>query len=85
MAELVYALCAITSALCAVLLLRSYRQTRSRLLLWSTLAFTGLTINNAVLFADRVLTPDADLQPWRAGTALAAMTLLVVGLIWEQT
>ena len=35
----VYVLCLLTSLACAVLLLRSYRQTRIRLLLWSGLCF----------------------------------------------
>ena len=42
MSEIVYLLCAATSALCAALLVRSYRRSRSRLLLWSCLCFVGL-------------------------------------------
>ena len=34
MATLVYALCALTSLACAVLLLRGYLSSRARLLLW---------------------------------------------------
>ena len=45
MAETVYILCALTSVFCAVLLMRSYRRQRTRLLLWSTLCFAGLAIN----------------------------------------
>lgn len=84
MAELVYALCALTSALCAALLVRSYLWTRSRLLLWSSLCFIGLAINNALLFIDMVLVPSVDLAIFRTGSALIAMTLLVFALIWEM-
>ena len=41
MATLVYALCALTSLACAVLLLRGYASSRVRLLLWSGLCFCG--------------------------------------------
>jgi hypothetical protein len=84
MPELVYVLCALTSVLCAGLLLRSYRANRSRLLLWSTLCFVGLAINNILLFVDLVLVPDIDLMFVRTGSALVALMLLTVGLIWES-
>ncbi|HEY5949869.1 MAG TPA: DUF5985 family protein [Kofleriaceae bacterium] len=84
MPELVYVLCALTSVLCAGLLLRSYRANRSRLLLWSTLCFIGLAINNVLLFVDIVLVPNVDLQFLRAGSALIALMLLTIGLIWES-
>jgi hypothetical protein len=86
MAETVYILCALTSLFCAVLLWRSYRHSRTRLLMWSTLCFFGLALNNALLVVDLVLVPDAvDLRLVRGGTALASMTLLLIGLIWEET
>jgi hypothetical protein len=83
MAEGVYLLCAATSALVAILLVRSYRQNRSMLLLWSSLCFVGLAINNSLLVVDLILVPAMDLSFLRQGTALAAMILLVVGLVWE--
>jgi hypothetical protein len=84
MPELVYLLCAATSALCALLLVRSYRRSRSRLLLWSCLCFVGLAINNVLLVVDLVLVPTAvDLSYFRQGTALASLSLLVIGLVWE--
>jgi hypothetical protein len=84
MAEAVYLLCALTSAACAILLLRSYFSSRSRLLLWSSLAFVGLALNNALLFVDLVLIPDGvDLSIVRSMTALAALVVLAYGLIWE--
>lgn len=83
MPELVYLLCAATSLLCAVLLVRSYRRSRSRLLMWSSLCFVGLAINNALLVVDLLLVPTADLSYLRQGTALGSLILLVIGLVWE--
>lgn len=83
MAEAVYVLCAFTSGVCALLLIRNYRATRSGLLLWSSLCFVGLTLNNVLLFVDRVVLPDVPLDLLRSSVALAAMLLLVFGLIWE--
>jgi hypothetical protein len=84
MPELVYVLCALTSVLCAGLLLRSYTRNRSKLLLWSTLCFIGLAINNILLFVDLVLVPDVDLRFFRTTSALVALALLTIGLIWES-
>jgi hypothetical protein len=84
MAEAVYVLCALTSLFCAVLLFRSYRRARTRLLMWSTLCFVGLAINNLLLFVDLVLVPSIDLTPVRSGIALVAVALLVIGMVWED-
>jgi hypothetical protein len=84
MAELVYLLCALTSTLCAALLLRSYSRSRTRLLVWSSLAFVGLALNNALLFVDLALLPTTvDLWVLRNAVALAALSILVFGLIWD--
>jgi hypothetical protein len=83
MAEAVYALCALTSILCAVLLLRGYRKSRESLLLWSSLCFTGLAVNNSLLFADLVVFPANDLSVFRNLMALAAMMALLTGLVRE--
>lgn len=84
MAEAVYVLCAITSALCTVLLLRSYRQTRTRLLLWTSLCFGALAANNVLLVVDLVVLPTSiDLSILRSSAAAAAGLILVLGLIWE--
>jgi hypothetical protein len=55
--KLVYLLGAIVTAMCAVLLLRGFMRSRSRLLLWSGLCFAGLTLSNGLLFVDLVLLP----------------------------
>lgn len=83
-AQLVYLLCAATSVLCAGLLLRSYLRTRTRLLMWSSVSFVGLAVNNIMLFIDLAVIPDVDLSFWRAATALVAAVILVVGLILES-
>jgi hypothetical protein len=85
MGPIVYFLGALTTLLCAVLLLRGYVQGRMKLLLWSGLCFVGLTISNALLFIDLVLLPAAvDLYLLRLATAAIAMLLLVYGLVWES-
>ena len=85
MAEAVYLLCAATSLACAVLLLRGYVRQRTRLLLWSSLCFVCLAANNALLFVDLIMMPDATyLAIWRSLTALIGVVSLLFGLIWES-
>jgi hypothetical protein len=84
MAELVYVLCSATSLFCAFLLFRSYLRQRSRLLLYSTICFVGLTLNSVVLFVDLALLPELDLRPIRTTAALLSMLLITIGLIWES-
>jgi hypothetical protein len=81
MAETVYILCALTSLLCAVLLFRGYRQTRTRLLFWSSICFVGLAANNLLLLVDLVVLPEVDLSALRTASALAALLLFIWGLI----
>ncbi len=83
MAETVYLACALASLACAILLCRGYFRSRARLLLWSSLCFVGLTINNVVLFVDKVVLPDIDLSLWRSTSATAGLLLLLYGLLWE--
>jgi len=83
-ATLVYLLCMVTSGLCAVLLVRAYRRTRARLLLWSAISFVFLAINNLLVFADLVVVgPAIDLLALRYAAALAAVCTLIYGFIWE--
>ena len=82
-AEAVYALCALICLLCAILLLRGYAKSRVRLLLWSGLCFAGLTINNVLLFLDKIVLPDVDLRGWRTATALISLLPLLYGMIWD--
>lgn len=83
MATLIYALCAFTSLASAILLLRGYRASGARLLLWAGLCFIGLALNNVLLFVDLGLAPEVDLAAWRSLPTLAGLGLLTYGLIWE--
>jgi hypothetical protein len=83
MAAVVYMLCFLTSLACAVLLLRGYKNSGARLLLWSGLCFVGMAINNGILFADRILFPDVDLYIVRTVPLLIGLLLLIYGLVWE--
>lgn len=79
----VYVLCGLTSLTCAVLLLRGYAQNSTRLLLWSGLCFLGLTLDNVLLFLDVFIFPDVSLAVPRRLAALAGLTILLYGLIWD--
>ena len=84
MAAAFYALCTLTASLCAWLLLRAYYRSRYKLLLWGGLCFAGLTLNNALLVADRQVFPDVDLFTWRLVLALLSMLVLLYGIIWDK-
>ena len=84
MAVLIYSLCALTAFACACLLLRAYRRSQYRLLLWSGLCFVGLTLNNVLLIADKLVFPDIDFVPARAASAFVAMAVLIYGLVWDS-
>jgi hypothetical protein len=83
-ADVIYLLCALTSLAAALLLLRHYRAVRTPLLLWSSVGFVGLAVNNVLVFIDLGLWPDTDLAPVRAIVSAAAMLILVAGLVWES-
>lgn len=80
----VYLLCVATSALCAVLLGRSYLRTRAKLLMWSSLCFVLLAGNNLVVVLDLVILPDVDLRLVRHLLSLGAVLLLLIGFIWSR-
>ena len=83
MAAFVYILCAITSVVCAVLLLRSSRRNPSRLLFWSGNSFITLALANILLFVDLVVYPNRDLIILRNVVTLTGVAMLLYGLIWE--
>lgn len=82
-AGVVYVLCAATSTLCAVLLLRAYIRGRTRLLLWSGICFVFLAANNVLLVFDKLIVTGTDLALARVLTAVAGVMCLLYGLIWE--
>ena len=79
----VYLLCAATALACGVLLLRGYRRSHARMLLWPAVFFLMLAGENVVLFVDVVVVPDVDLVVARRAVGLAGVAVLLYGLIWE--
>jgi hypothetical protein len=80
----VYILCFLTSAACASLLGRSYRQTGTRLLFWSSICFLFLAANNLALVLDLLVFPvSIDLKLVRLTLALAAVVSLIWGFVWR--
>ena len=84
-ASAVYILCALTSAACAVMLLRGYLRSKARFLLWSSLCFIAFLVNNMLLMIDKVFVPEVVWFPavWRSSVALLGLALLLYGLIWD--
>lgn len=81
----VYVLCTITAVACAALLWRGYRRTGVRLLFWSAVCFLGLSLENAILFVDRVVVgPETDLSLIRLSGGLIGVAALIYGLVWEK-
>ena len=84
MASIIYSLCALASLGIAVMLWRHHARTRSRLLYWSALCFSGLTLNNLLLVVDKLFLPDGDLTAWRQVAALVSLGVMLFGLTWEE-
>jgi len=82
-ARIIYVLCALTASVCAFLLLRGYRRSNARLLLWGGLCFVGLALNNIVLVVDRLILHDVDLTMLRMAPAIAGAAALLYGLVSE--
>jgi len=80
----VYLLCVATSALCAVLLGRSYLRTGTKLLMWSAYCFALLAANNLVVVVDLAVLPSVDLRLVRHSLSLAAVVVLLIGFIWSR-
>lgn len=89
MDKVIYLLCLGTSITCALLLLRAWFGSRVRFLLWASLCFCMIAVNNALLFLDRVVLPNVDgvfgltFGTWRGLSALLGFILLFRGLIWD--
>ena len=85
MPGVVYILCFVTSLASAVLLLRAYWNSGSRLLLWSALCFFGMATNNALLYVDLLVGNSIDLSTLPRIASLISAMLLTYGLIWEAS
>lgn len=80
----VYIMCFLTSSVCALLLTRSYRTSRARLLLWSAVAFVLLAVNNLLVVIDLVVLGDStSMQMPRLLASLGAVMVLLFGFIWD--
>jgi hypothetical protein len=79
----VYILCFLTSVSCAWLLGRSYSASGTPLLLWSSISFAFLALNNLLLVFDLVVWPEVDLRLPRLLLALAASCSLLFGFIYR--
>jgi hypothetical protein len=82
-AKTVFLLCALTSLVCAILLLRGYAHRAVRLLLWSGLCFVCFFLSNVILFVDRFIVPTVDLSLIHMGLTLTGLVLLIHGLVRE--
>jgi hypothetical protein len=81
MGALIYFLCALTALACCGLLWRAWLTNRASLLFWSALCFAGLTFSNVLLVIDKLALPNVDLTPFRTAVTLAALLLLIFGLV----
>jgi hypothetical protein len=82
-ASFIYLLCLLTSVVSAALLVRSYRRSRTRLLLWSAACFGLFALNNLLIVLDILVLPRLDLGILRTSCTLAAVATLLYGFIWE--
>ena len=82
-AKTIYLLCAATSLLVAMMLMRQYLKSRTRLVLWSVISFAGLAVNSVLVYVDLVLYTGVDLSVFRRAAGAVAMAVMLYGLIWE--
>lgn len=84
MAEVVYFLCAVTSAWCAVLLLKTYVRRQTLAGLGGSLCLLGLAANNAVVFLVHTSWLEIDLSLVRAALGAAAGLVFAIALAWDS-
>ena len=81
----VYLLCFATSSACAFLLMRNYRRTGARLLMWSAWCFILLAANNLLVVVDLVVLSEAvTLRLPRVALSLMAVAVLLFGFVWDM-
>ena len=78
-----YILCFAVSATCALLLLRSWIRTRVPLLMWATIGFCGIALNNLLVVIDNTIA--ADLSAWRSVPTLAGLLVFIWGLAGDRS
>ena len=80
---MLYLVAVLTCLVCTVMLIRGYRASGVRLLLWSALCFVFLTLNNLLLFFDLPVFTEVDLRPYRLVAALVGLAFLLYGFLFE--
>ena len=83
MAHFVYMMCALTSGMCTYLLYQKYRHRQLKLLLFSSICFGCLALNNILLFVDLILGTTYNLSVIRSIPAVAGFGILLWGLVRE--
>ncbi len=84
MALVVYTLCFLTAAGCAVVLLGAYRRSRAPLLFWSGVCFVGLALNEAMVLVDTFVISDTSFFVVRNAIGLAALCVMLGSLILDE-
>jgi len=82
MAVLIYSLCLSTALCCAAILVRAFMRTRRPLLMWASLCFLCLALNEAVVIIDLYFVPEESLRIVRSSLGLTAGLLMLIGLIF---
>lgn len=80
----IYVLCLLASAACAWLLLRGFFRSGTRLLLWSGVCFFFLSLNSLAVLFDLMIFPGMGFRIWRHLASLMAVSVLLIGLVWES-
>lgn len=84
MAELIYGLCTVLSLFIAVMLWRQQRRLPTRMIYWTAMCFTGLALSNLLLVLDKLVFPELDLRVLRHSVSLLSISLLLLGLVYED-
>jgi hypothetical protein len=85
MPGLVYLLGAAISLASGLLLLRGAATRGGGLLLWSSVCFFGMAVNNVLMYFNFVVFADVNLDIWPHVASLVSVIILNVALIWHAT
>jgi hypothetical protein len=84
-APVTYVLCMLTSIVSAVLLARGVRGPGGRLLLWASIFFVGMALNNLALVIDALYFSGQDWSIVANVIAAVSVLVFVYALVWETT
>lgn len=85
MPGLVYLLGAAISVASGLLLLRAAAKQGGGLLLWSSVCFFGMAVNNVLMYLNFVVFVSVDLDVWPHVASLVSVVILNLALIWHAT